>query len=85
MKAATKEKQRLETKLEELLRRKAELDIENKGLREKIRVLSGEEEVGSAAEVVKKLNIARALLAQSEEKAEKYEKFIQKKILRNKR
>jgi len=85
MKASAKEKQRLELRLEELLKKKAELEIENKGMREKIRVLNGDEEVGSAAEVLKKLNLARSLLAQSEEKAEKYEKFIQKKILKNKR
>jgi hypothetical protein len=85
MKASTKEKQRLELRLEELLKKKAELEIENKGMREKIRVLTGDEDVGTAAEVIKKLNLARTLLAQSEEKAEKYEKFIQKKILKNKR
>ena len=87
MKAGNKEKQRLEVKLEELLKRKAEFEIENKGLKEKIRVLTRkpDDELSSPADILKKLNLARSLLTQSEDKAEKYEKYIQRKILKNKR
>ena len=75
LKAAQKEKKRIESRIQDSSRKTHELEAENRALRDKISILSrrSTDEFGTSAEIYKKVMVVRGLISQSEEKNRKNE------------
>jgi hypothetical protein len=82
MKQLKKERKRLENAIRDSEASKRELEAENKALESKLKVLDGtaDKELLTVAELQQQLTMANQMLAHSEKKVARYERYIQNNL-----